>query len=276
MLSYFWKDCKSFFQISHKMGEKFMLFDTHAHYDDEKFDADRRELLANMRAAGVGLIVDPASDIASAKKAQAIAREYDFVLFAAGVHPHEAAGAAEAYLEELRALAADPKCVAVGEIGLDYHYDFSPRDVQRRVYGEQLRLARELDKPVIVHEREAVADNLDILKAHPGVRGVIHCYSGSWETAKILLDMGFYLGFTGVVTFKNARRVLEVVEKMPLERMVIETDSPYMAPVPHRGERNSSLFVHLVAEKIAEIRGMSVGDVARVTWENGKRLFDLS
>ena len=253
-----------------------MLFDTHAHYDGEKFDDDRGELLAKVREAGVELIVDPASDIASAKKARDIAHEHDFVWFAAGVHPHEAGEAAEDYPEEIRALAADPKCVAVGEIGLDYHYDFSPRDVQRRVYARQLALARELDKPVIIHEREAVADNLDILKAHPGARGVVHCYSGSWETAKLLLNMGFYLGFTGVVTFKNARRVLEVVEKMPLERMVIETDSPYMAPVPHRGERNSSLFVHLVAEKIAEIRGMEVADVARITLENGKRPFRLS
>lgn len=252
-----------------------MLFDTHAHYDDEKFDADRGPLLAQMRDAGVGLIVDPASDIASAKKARDIAHAYDFVWFAAGVHPHEAARAAEDYPEAIRALAADPKCVAVGEIGLDYHYDFSPRDVQRRVYARQLELARELEKPVIIHEREAVADNLDILKAHPGVRGVVHCYSGSWETAKTLLDWGFYLGFTGVVTFKNARRVLEVVEKMPLERMVIETDSPYMAPVPHRGERNSSLLVHLVAEKIAELRGLTPEDVARITTENGRRLYGI-
>ena len=252
-----------------------MFFDTHAHYDDDKFDADRGALLAQMRDASVGLIVDPASDIASAKKARDIAHEYDFVWFAAGVHPHEAARAAEDYPEAIRALAADPKCVAVGEIGLDYHYDFSPRDVQRRVYARQLELARELEKPVIIHEREAVADNLAILQAHPGVRGVVHCYSGSWETAKTLLDWGFYLGFTGVVTFKNARRVLEVVEKMPLERMVIETDSPYMAPVPHRGERNSSLLVHLVAEKIAELRGMTPEDVARITTENGRRLYGI-
>ncbi len=250
-----------------------MLFDTHAHYDDEKFDLDRREVLSAMEKAGVELIVDPASDIASAEKARDIAHDYPFVYFAAGVHPHEAAGAAETYLDSIRALSKDPKCVAVGEIGLDYHYDFSPRDVQRRVFGEQLELSLELQLPVIIHEREAVQDNLDILKAHPGVRGVVHCYSGSWETAKILLDMGFYLGFTGVVTFKNARRVLEVVEKMPLERIVIETDSPYMAPAPHRGERNSSLLVHLVAEKIAQLRGMAVEDVARATLENGKRLF---
>lgn len=252
-----------------------MFFDTHAHYDDEKFDGDRETVLSKMADAGVELIVDPASDLASAEKARDIARAYDFVYFAAGVHPHEAQDAAPGYLDALRGLCADPKCVAVGEIGLDYHYDFSPRDVQRRVFAQQLELSKELDMPVIIHEREAVQDNLDILKAHPGVRGVIHCYSGSWETAKVLLDRGFYLGFTGVVTFKNARKCVEVVEKMPLERMVIETDSPYMAPVPHRGERNSSLLVHLVAERIAAIRGMSVEDVARITLENGKRLYGI-
>ena len=253
-----------------------MFFDTHAHYDDEKFDPDRDEVLSRMASAGVELIVDPASDIASAEKARDIAHEYGFVYFAAGVHPHEAAGAAETYLDDIRSLSRDPKCVAVGEIGLDYHYDFSPRDVQRRVYAQQLALSRELQLPVIIHEREAVQDNLDLLKAHPGVRGVVHCYSGSWETAKVLLDMGLYLGFTGVVTFKNARKCVEVAEKMPIERMVIETDSPYMAPVPHRGERNSSLLVHLVAEKIAELRGMEVAEVAKITLENGKRLFSLS
>ncbi len=252
-----------------------MLFDTHAHYDDEKFDQDRQELLSSMPSRGVGLIVDPASDIASAMKARDISREFDFVYFAAGVHPHEAAGAGETYLDDIRALARDPKCVAVGEIGLDYHYDFSPRDVQRRVFAEQLELSLELSKPVIIHEREAVQDNLNILAAHPGVRGVVHCFSGSWETARILLDMGLYLGFTGVVTFKNARKCVEVVKNMPLERMVIETDSPYMAPVPHRGERNSSLFVRLVAEKIAEIRGMDYEDVEALTMENGRRLYGL-
>ena len=252
-----------------------MYFDTHAHYDDQRFDPDRGEILSRMAGAGVELIVDPASDIASAKTAQSIAREYGFVYFAAGVHPHEASEAGDNYLDEIRALSRDAKCVAVGEIGLDYHYDFSPREVQRRVYAEQLALSLELHKPVIIHEREAVQDNLDILKTHPGVRGVVHCYSGSWETARVLLDMGFYLGFTGVVTFKNARRVLEVVEKMPLERMVIETDSPYMAPVPHRGERNSSLLVHLVAEKIGELRGMETAEVARITMENGRRLYGI-
>ena len=252
-----------------------MFFDTHAHYDDEKFDLDRDELLEKMADAGVELIVDPASDILSAKKARDIAAKHGFVYFAAGVHPHEAERAGEDYLHELSALAGDPKCVAVGEIGLDYHYDFSPREAQRRVYGEQLDLARELKKPVIIHEREAVQDNLDILRAHSVSNGVVHCYSGSWEVAKLLLDMGLYISFTGIVTFKNARRCLEVIEKMPLDRMMIETDSPYMAPVPHRGERNSSLNVHLVAEKIAEIRGMEPERVAEITAENGRRFFGI-
>ncbi len=252
-----------------------MFFDTHAHYDDEKFDGDRAEVLSQMADAGVELIVDPATDIASAKKARQIAREYGFVYFAAGVHPHEAKEASETYLEDIRELARDSKCVAVGEIGLDYHYDFSPRDVQKRVYAEQLELAKELGLPVIIHEREAARDNLDMLRAHSGVRGVIHCFSGSWETAKELLDMGFYLGFTGVVTFKNARKCVETAEKMPLERMLIETDSPYMAPVPHRGERNSSLNIRLVAERIARIRGISTEETARITTENGRRFYGI-
>ncbi|MGM9521884.1 MAG: TatD family hydrolase [Oscillospiraceae bacterium] len=253
-----------------------MFFDTHAHYDDEKFDADRDELLASMEAAGVELIVDPASDIASAEKARGIAERFAFVYFAAGVHPHEAQAAAPEYLHRVRELAAHPKCVAIGEIGLDYHYDFSPRDVQRQVLEEQLCLAEELNKPVIIHEREACADCMDILHRHRGLRGVVHCYSGSWETARELLDMGWYISFTGAVTFKNARRPVEVVSKLPLDRLMIETDSPYMAPVPCRGERNSSLLLHFIAERIAEIRGVTTEEIARATAENGRRFFNIS
>ncbi len=251
------------------------LFDTHAHYDDEQFDGDRNALLASMPENGVELIVDPASDIASSEKARDIAERFPFVYFAAGVHPHEAAKAAPDYLDRVRELSAHPKCVAVGEIGLDYHYDFSPRDVQRRVLEEQLSLARELGKPVIIHEREACADCLDILGRFRDVRLVIHCFSGSWETARTLLDWGFYLSFTGVVTFKNARKPLEAAAKMPLDRLMLETDSPYMTPVPHRGERNSSLLLHLVAEKIAELRGMDAEELAETAFENGKRFFGI-
>ena len=252
-----------------------MYFDTHAHYDDGKFDSDREELLASMPERGVELIVDPASDIASAETARGIAERFRFVYFAAGVHPHEAAEAAEDYLDEIRRLAGHPKCVAVGEIGLDYHYDFSPREVQRRVFDEQLSLAAQLSLPVIIHEREAVADCLDILRSHRGIEGVVHCYSGSWETARELLDMGLHISFTGVVTFKNARRVLDTVAKIPMDRMMIETDSPYMAPEPCRGQRNSSLLLPHIARRIGEIRGVDTEEVARVTMENGRRFFHI-
>ena len=253
-----------------------MFFDTHAHYDDEKFDGDRDELLSSMLENGVELIVDPASDIASGQKAMGIAERFSFVYFAAGVHPHEAQEAPEDYLEQIRRQAAHEKCVAIGEIGLDYHYDFSPRDVQRRGLDEQLSLAEELNKPVIIHEREAVADCLDILRAHRGLPGVVHCFSGSWETAKELLDMGYYISFTGVITFKNARRPVEVAEKMPLERMMIETDSPYMAPEPCRGSRNSSLYLKYIAQRLADIRGLDMETVARRTLENGRRFFSIT
>ena len=252
-----------------------MYFDTHAHYDDEKFDPDRDELLQSLAGYGVELVVDPASDIASGEKARQIAQSYGFVYFAAGVHPHEAAQAPEDYLVQVAAQAGDAKCVAIGEIGLDYHYDFSPRDLQRRVLDEQLSLAEELGLPVVIHEREACADCLDILRAHRGVEGVVHCFSGSWETARQLLDMGYHISFTGVVTFKNARRCLETVEKMPLERMMIETDSPYMAPEPVRGRRNCSIYLEHIAGRIAHIRDMSLEQVAAVTLENGKRFFRI-
>ncbi len=252
-----------------------MFFDTHAHYDDEKFDQDRDELLASMPENGVELIVDPASDIGSGERAMGIAERFPFVYFAAGVHPHEAKDAPTDYIGQVRRQSSHEKCVAIGEIGLDYHYDFSPRDVQRRVLDEQLSLARELGKPVIIHEREAVADCLDILRAHRDVSGVVHCFSGSWETAKELLDLGYYISFTGVVTFKNARRPVEAAEKIPLERMMIETDSPYMAPEPCRGRRNSSLYLKYIAQRIAEIRGVSTEEIAGATMENGKRFFSI-
>ena len=221
-----------------------MFFDTHAHYDDVKFDADRDELLSSMPASGVELIVDPASDIASGERAMDIARRFPFVYFAAGVHPHEAQEAPKDYSEQVKRQAGDEKCVAIGEIGLDYHYDFSPRPVQKEVFDR-------------------------------GIEGVVHCFSGSWETAREILDLGLHISFTGVVTFKNARRPVEVAQKMPMERMMIETDSPYMAPEPCRGRRNSSLYLKYIAQRIAQLRQMDVEDVARITLENGKRFFRI-
>lgn len=252
-----------------------MYFDTHAHYDDERFDPDRDAVLSAMKAGGIDLIVDPASDIASAKKARDIAEKYDFVYFAAGVHPENAAEAADDFLNEVSALASHPKCVAIGEIGLDYHYGAETKQRQQELLRLQLDLARELKMPVIIHERDAAQDWLNILKDYRDVMGVCHCFSGSWETAKVILDAGWNLSFTGVVTFKNARKAVDVVSKMPLDRLMLETDSPYMAPEPHRGERNSSLNVPFIGRKVAEIRGLPEEEIARITTENGKRFYGL-
>ena len=253
-----------------------MYFDTHAHYDDEQFDEDRDELLAAMPENGVGLIVNAASDVRTARIGRGLAERYPFVYFAAGVHPHEASGMDGGTADELKELLAHPKAVAVGEIGLDYHYDLSPRDVQRERFREQMELARETGKPVIIHEREACADTLEILRDYwDEVPGVFHCYSGSWETAKEILAAGWYLSFTGVVTFKNARRALEVVRNMPLDRLMIETDSPYLAPEPRRGRRNDSRNLVYIAERIAREREIAPEELAQAAFENGKRFFRI-
>ncbi len=253
-----------------------MYFDTHAHYDDEQFDGDRDELLASMPANGVTLIVNAASDVQTARTGRSLAEKFPFVYFAAGVHPHEASGMEDGTTDELRELLAHPKAVAVGEIGLDYHYDLSPRDVQKARFREQMELAREVEKPVIIHEREACADTLEILRVYwRDVPGVFHCYSGSWETAKEILDSGWYLSFTGVVTFKNARRALEVVRNMPLDRLMIETDSPYLAPEPRRGRRNDSRNLVFIASRIAQERGMAPEELAQAAFDNGKRFFSI-
>lgn len=253
-----------------------MYFDTHAHYDDEAFDNDRDELLSSMKAGGIDLIVDPACDIKSCRKAQGIAAKYPFVYFAAGVHPSEAEKAEPDFIDKLKDFLNHEKCVAVGEIGLDYHYGAEYKEEQKRVLRMQLELAREVKKPVIIHERDACADMLGILSEYRDVLGVFHCFSGSWETAKIILDMGWNISFTGVVTFKNARKAVEVAGKMPIERMMLETDSPYMAPVPHRGERCSSLLLPCIGRRIAEIRGVSEEEIAHITKENGKRFFKIA
>ncbi len=252
-----------------------MFFDTHAHYDDAQFDSDRDEVLAAMSEAGVSLIVNPGADMASSRAARALAARWPFVYYGVGVHPHDTKNMTDDDLDELLSLAADPKCVAIGEIGLDYHYDLSPRDIQRLRFTQQMDLARQADKPVIIHERESCADVLDVVTRYRDLRGVYHCFSGSWETARILLDQGWYLSFTGVITFKNARRALEVVEKMPADRLMIETDSPYLAPVPVRGRRNDSRHLPFIAAKAAEIRGISTEELAALTMANGKRFFGI-
>lgn len=253
-----------------------MYFDTHAHYDDRQFDADRYELLASMPDAGVSLIVNASSDVESARTGLHLAEQFPFVYAAVGVHPHDAKTMSDSTVFELEQLLTHPKAVAVGEIGLDYHYDHSPREIQRQRFAEQLELARRVKLPAIIHEREAVQDVLDIVCRYKDVRGVFHCFSGSWETAKIILDYGWYLSFTGVVTFKNARRSHEVIAKMPRDRLMLETDCPYLAPEPNRGKRNSSHNLPLIAAKVGEILGISREETADLTMANGKRFFNIA
>lgn len=254
-----------------------MLIDTHAHLDDERFDRDREEVLSRARREGVEIIINVGCDIPSSQKAIGFTRSYEGIYAVIGIHPHEAKVASPDAIERLRELLGEPGVVGVGEIGLDYHYDFSPREVQRDVFIQQMRLARELGLPVVIHDREAHGDVLDILKeeTNPAVGGVLHCFSGSLEMARECIKLGFYVSIGGPVTFANARKLPEIVRALPLERLLIETDCPYLAPVPHRGERNEPAFVRLVAERIAQIRGISCEEVAAATTENAKRVFGI-
>ena len=252
-----------------------MFFDTHAHYDDEQFDADRDAVLGAMPESGVGRILNPGCTVESSRAAVALAERYDWVYAAVGLHPENCAGAGEAEFAAVAALAAHPKVVAIGEIGLDYYWKEVPRDLQKEVFRAQLQLAKVLDLPVIVHDREAHADCLAIVREFPGVRGVFHCYSGSAEDAKTLVKLGWHLSFTGTITFKNARKAPEVIAAVPLERIMVETDAPYMAPTPFRGKRCDSRYVYRMAETIAEIKGLTPAEVEQATTENGKALFAI-
>ena len=253
-----------------------LIFDTHAHYDDAQFDADREALLSAMPENGVGLILDPGCDLESSRAAIALAEQYPHIYAAVGYHPENCAPYTDADLDILRRLAQHPKVVAIGEIGLDYYWEQNPpKEFQQAVFRAQLALARELSLPVIVHDRDALADCLAIAKEFPEVRGVFHCYSGSVEMARELWKLGWYLGLDGPVTYKNARRTVEVAAEVPLERLLLETDSPYMAPVPKRGTRNDSRNIRCIAEKIAEIRNMTADAIIRVSAENGRRLFGI-
>jgi TatD DNase family protein len=253
-----------------------MYFDTHAHYDDEAFGGEADEVLCALSAAGVELVVNVGCDRASSERSVALAHRYPFVYAAVGTHPYDAAALSDDDMARYRALLTDPKVRAIGEIGLDYHYDSPSHDDQKRAFEAQLQLAAELKKPVIIHSRDACEDTMQIVRKYAAdVTGVFHCYAYSVETAKELVNLGWYLSFTGVVTFKNARKALEVIEWAPLSRMFIETDSPYLAPEPHRGSRNDSRYVPLVAQKIAEVKGLPVEQVARATLENGKKFFGI-
>ena len=252
------------------------IFDTHAHYDDSRFDGDRDAVLAALPEAGVELVLDPGCDLPSSRAAAALAERYGHVYAAAGIHPENCAGFQDADLAALRQLLAQPKVAAIGEIGLDYYWaENPPRDFQQMVFRKQLALAEELDLPVIVHDREAHGDSLSIIREFPAVTGVFHCFSGSPEMAEELLKRGWYLGFDGPITYKNARRAPEVAAITPLERMVVETDAPYLSPVPVRGRRNDSRYLPHVIAKLAEWKGGTPEEMTRITCENGKRLFRL-
>lgn len=252
-----------------------MYFDTHAHYDDEAFDNDRYELLPELFQQGVELIVNPGVDLNTSKTAMKLAEKYMEVYFAAGWHPEEWESATDEAFEELSEIAKHEKCVAIGEIGLDYYWDDSHKAEQKALFRRQIELALELNKPIIVHDREAHGDCMEIISDYPQLRGVLHCYSGSAEMAKELLKRGWYLGFDGPITYKNARKNIEALEVCPLDRFVIETDSPYLSPVPMRGKRNNSGNLKYIVEKIAEVKGITPEEAARLSMENGKRLYNI-
>ena len=253
-----------------------MLFDTHAHMDDHAFDADRAELLADLPNQDIQLLMNPGCSLASSYNTDKLSREYDYIYAAVGSHPDVADEVNEEVLEEYRKLCKlNSKIKAIGEIGLDYHYEDIPREIQQRAFRLQMALARERNLPVIVHERDAHEDGMKIVTEFPEVTGVFHCYSGSAEMAKWLVNRGWYIGFTGVLTFKNARKAVEAASQIPLDRIVLETDCPYMAPEPFRGKRNDPGKLYRMAEKLAEIRGLSVEEIRNITVENGKRLYRI-
>lgn len=252
-----------------------MIFETHAHYDDEAFDEDRDELIASMRQNGIEYIVNVGSSLKSTAQSIELAKKYPFIYAAAGVHPSETDELNEENFQWLRGQCLDKKAAAVGEIGLDYHWDTPLRDTQKYWFERQLDLAREIKKPVIIHSRDAAKDTYDIMcsKDASQIGGIIHCYSYSAELALEFVKMGFYIGIGGVVTFKNGKKMKEVVEAVPLERILLETDSPYLAPEPNRGKRNSSLNLPYIAQKIAEIKGVPYDDIVNATFENARKAY---
>lgn len=256
-----------------------MIFDTHAHYDDSRFDEDRDSLLAEVKNSGIGPIINVGASIESTKSTMALAEKYEDIYAAVGIHPSDIDGLNEDTFAWLKEQTAWEKTVAVGEIGLDYYWekDEKVQEMQRYWFRRQMDLAREVRLPVIIHSRDAAADMLQVMKSCKAeeIPGVVHCYSYSPELALQLVDMGYYIGVGGVVTFKNARKLVETVKAVPLERILLETDCPYMAPEPFRGKRNDSRYLTYVAEKVAEICGITAGDVERITEENAYRLFHL-
>ena len=258
-----------------------MIFDTHTHYDDDQFDEDREALLLSLAENGVGAIANMGASMRGAKDSVALAKKYPFVYAAVGIHPDHAKELNEEEFAVLKELAAEDKVVAIGEIGLDYYWDVTEREEQKYWFKRQLSLAQELNLPVVIHSREAAADTLEIMKeayqaSGKTLNGVIHCFSYGVEMAQEYLKMDFFLGVGGVATFKNGRKLKEVIEMAPLDKIVLETDCPYLAPVPFRGKRNSSEKLSYVVSAIAEIKGISEEEVERITWENACRLYRLN
>ena len=252
-----------------------MLFDTHAHLNDPAFDPDREELMNGLAAKGIGYVMNAGCSLSSSRDIVKMAEQYPWLYGSVGSHPDSADEVNEEVIEEYRKLCRHEKVKAIGEIGLDYYYEDIPRDIQKNAFRMQMALAKELDMPVIVHEREAHDDGMRIVKEFPAVTGVFHCYSGSAEMARQLVKMGWYIGFTGVLTFKNARKAVETAASIPLDRIVIETDCPFMAPEPYRGKRNDPGYLPRMAEKLAQIRGITPEEAARITTENAKRLYRI-
>ncbi len=250
------------------------IFDTHAHYDDSRFDEDRTELLSSLCNGSVSGIINCGCDLKSSLETVLLTEKHPFVYGAAGVHPHEAEETTDEDLEKIKELYKIEKIVAVGEIGLDYFYDFSPRERQIEIFRKQIMTANELSLPVIIHDRDAHEDTMNIIKELKP-KGVVHCFSGSAEMAKEILKLGLYIGIGGAVTFKNARKPVEVVEMLPLDRLLLETDAPYMTPVPFRGKRCDSSHIAYTAEKIAEIKGIGVQELIDRCTENAKELFGI-
>ncbi|NLO76135.1 MAG: TatD family hydrolase [Clostridia bacterium] len=255
-----------------------MYFDTHTHLDDRRFLSDQEEVIKRAQEAGVELIVNVGENVKSARRTVELTQKYDFIYGAVGLHPHEAKDFSVDVLEQLRDLTREPKIVAVGEIGLDYYYDHSPRNIQQQAFRQLIRLAKEVRLPIIIHDRDAHENTLRIIKEEKAdeVGGVFHCYSGSVPLAREIIKMGFYLALGGALTFQNARKTVELARAIPLEYLLIETDCPYLTPVPYRGKRNEPAYVVKVAEAIAEIKGLSVEEVAQTTTNNGKKLFGIS
>lgn len=254
-----------------------MLFDTHAHLDSGAFRRDLPDILARLPGQGIGLLMNPGCDLPSSQAACALARENPWIYAAVGLHPDAADQISPAVVDTLtRLVKGNPKVKAIGEIGLDYHYEDVPRQQQQACFRQQLALAQELGLPVIIHQREAAQDTLDILGEFPQVTGVFHCYAGSAEMAVQLTRRGWYIGFTGVITFKNAKKLVETALAIPLDRMVIETDCPYMAPEPFRGKRNDPGYLYRMAQRLGELRGLSQEEMEQITMENGKRLYRIA